>query len=72
MLGYLFGILITGLIITSVVIDCYKTKDELKRKKENHIVSIQMAIEKEQNSFKYEVDIINSEIIRLENRLKKK
>jgi len=71
MLGYLFGILITGLIITSVMIDCFKTKDELKRRMQNKIKGLQLTIEKDRNTFKYETESINSEIVRIKNKISK-
>jgi len=72
MLGYLFGILITGLIVTTFATDCYKSKEELRTRMEQKIKGLVFAIEKDKKSHDYEVTTINNNISSIMKKMKKK
>lgn len=71
-MGYLFGILIAGMIVSSIAIDCYRSKDQMKKRIESKIRGLNLAIEKDKTSHKYEVEVINSDIAKFKKRLESK
>jgi len=71
-MGYLFGILIAGMIVSSIAIDCYRSKDQIKKRMANKIKGLKLAIEKDKVSHKYEVEVINSDITRVRKKLESK